>query len=470
MTRLPTENEMSEEYAAGDVPSLQPEVPRPGMLQIAWRRRWIVLASVVLCLAGALTYLVKATPIFSSTARLYVEQSGPDIFGYDEGVMTQSKNYLYTQVELVTSTPILAAVAERPEIQRLKSLEGATNFVGFLKLSVDVTVGKKDDIISVAFESPHAEEAAQIVNAVVDAYITYHSQTKSTTAAEVLKILQVEKTKREEKLDGQLKQMLDFRRQHGEIAFDAEGGSTVFQRMTKLADALTDVQIELVNAKAAHDAAKRMLSDPAMIRQLVQMDRSQGVFVSVYSEEDRLQAELEQAGDLLRALQKRCTAEHEAVKAARQQIDRLTKRLREKEQQYADAYLLLLVQRETSAENRQQQLQQELEKQKKVAADLNIRTAEFAMMQSALRRTERLCEIIDSRIKELNVTENTGAMNITILEVARVEEDPVKPQKARIMAMAMVVGLMLGGGGHCCGTGPTSGCVRSRRSSPAWVR
>ena len=176
------------------------------------------------------------------------------------------------------------------------------------------------------------------------------------------------------------------------------------------------------------------------------MERSQGMSVSAYSDEDGIRTELREAQVSLTSLLKRCTGEHEAVKAVRQRIARLAKELKDKEQQYADAYLSLLEQRENSAENRHKELNRELEAQKKIAASMNIKTAEFAIMQSALTRTEKLCDIINSRIKELNVTENIGAMNITILEVATAEESPVKPQKTRVMAMVMVMGLMLGVG------------------------
>jgi polysaccharide biosynthesis transport protein len=68
------------------------------------------------CLAVAMVYLKQATPIYTATSRLYVEQSGPKIIGEDEGSRTQSSNYLYTQRELMTSTPILAAAAQDPRI------------------------------------------------------------------------------------------------------------------------------------------------------------------------------------------------------------------------------------------------------------------------------------------------------------------------------------------------------------------
>jgi len=87
------------------------DVPQEGLLQIVWRRHWIVLLAVIVALVAGLVYLSKATPIYSCTSRLYVEQSGPKIISEQEGLMTQSKNYLYTQCGLLTSTPIQIKVS-----------------------------------------------------------------------------------------------------------------------------------------------------------------------------------------------------------------------------------------------------------------------------------------------------------------------------------------------------------------------
>ena len=66
------------------------------LVQIIWRGRWIVLLTTVAVLAAAFAYLAKATPIYTSTSRVYVEQSGPKIItDIEKGFMTQSKNYLY---------------------------------------------------------------------------------------------------------------------------------------------------------------------------------------------------------------------------------------------------------------------------------------------------------------------------------------------------------------------------------------
>ena len=90
-------------------PEKQDYVPQEArLLQIVLHHRWTILAMVILFLAVALFYLLKATPIYTATTRLYVEQSGPKIISRYEGLMTQSKNYLYTQGKLIKSAPIIS--------------------------------------------------------------------------------------------------------------------------------------------------------------------------------------------------------------------------------------------------------------------------------------------------------------------------------------------------------------------------
>jgi uncharacterized protein involved in exopolysaccharide biosynthesis len=199
------------------------------LIQIIWRSRWIVLLSAVLVLAAAFIYLAKATPIYTSTSRIYVEQSGPRIITeMEEGVMTRSKNYLYTQAELLKSTPILAAALDTPGIRHLKTFSKVDNSIAYLKKSLDAQVGKKDDIISLSFDSPYPAEAAQLVNAVVDSYITYHATTKRSTSAEVLKILQSESTKRNKELSEKLKAMMDFKKENIALAYSTDSKNSLW--------------------------------------------------------------------------------------------------------------------------------------------------------------------------------------------------------------------------------------------------
>jgi len=77
---------------------------------------------------------------------------------------------------------------------------------------------------------------------------------------------------------------------------------------------------------------------------------------------------------------------------------------------------------------------------------MNAKVAEYATLDADSKRAEKLCDVVDDRIKELSVVEDAGALNVSVLEVAKAQDKPSKPPKARILAMSLVLGLMVGVG------------------------
>jgi len=286
--------------------------PQKNLFEIILRGRWIILASIVVCLSVAFIYLKRSTPIFMSTARLYVEPRGPKIMTDSEGIMAQSKNYLFTQSELIKSTPIVAPVLNDPMIAKLQTFsnkssrtlraEGADilfehmkgkldepsdkpddgvidNRILFLKKNLSVSVGRRDDIIAVSFDSPYPKDAAQIVNAVVGSYIQYHASQKRSTASEVLKILYSEKERRDAELKKSFDDMLAFTRKNGMFSMASNDQHVVLQRLTKLSNALTDAQMDTIRAKAQYNVVLSMADDPPKIRRFAMEQANSGVRV-----------------------------------------------------------------------------------------------------------------------------------------------------------------------------------------------
>jgi capsular exopolysaccharide synthesis family protein len=148
----------------------------------------------------------------------------------------------------------------------------------------------------------------------------------------------------------------------------------------------------------------------------------------------------------LRNARYHCTEDHPAVQAIHAKIDRIQSDLDKQAKDFADSYIEVMKIRSIAAKERENELQASFDTQYEAARDLGIKATEYAMIQSKLSRIERFCEILDNRIKEINVTEDTGAWNISILEVARPADAPSKPEKTKYMATALALGLMLGGG------------------------
>jgi capsular exopolysaccharide synthesis family protein len=413
------------------------------ILQIAVRHRWTILLTTSFVLAAAFVYILKATPIYRSESRLYVEQTGPRIINEYEGVMARSGNYLYTQGELLRSTRVIGPVVEDPNIARFRTFAGVDNVVAFLRKNLSVSIGRKDDVITVSYESPYPVEAAHIVNTLVDSYIAYHAERKSKTAAEVLKILQKEKEDRDAALTKKLQEMIQFTEENGIVSFDDKGGNVVFERLRTLSTELSQAEMSTLQAKADYEAVRDMDGDAAKIRQFAAA--SIGQDVRIVDRETQLKAELRQAHTELKDTRYHCTEEHPAVQAIEAKIDRINKELEKDAKEFADAYLEVMRLRWTTAKEREDDVLASFEAQYKQARSFGVLAAQYSLLQSELARAERICEIVDNRIKELNVTaQDVEALRISTLEVARPADGPAKPQKARIMTMALALGLMFG--------------------------
>ena len=415
------------------------------LIRIIWRSRLIVLITTLAALIAVLVYLIKTAPIYISTSRIYVEQSGPKIISETaEGIMTQSKNYLYTQAELLTSTPILATVADTPGIKQMQTFVKVNNPVSLLKSILNVRVGSKDDIISVSFKSPYPAEAAQIVNAVVDSYIKYNASRKRSTSAEVLKILQNEKDKRNKELSEKLKAMMDFRKENISLAFEGDQGNIVIERLGKLSSVLTEAQLATIESKSAYESAKALVSDPAKFTQFTEAQRAKGVYVSTVSEKGVLMSKLDQLQLRLKDRLRQVTTEHPAVTSLENEIAHIRSQIDQMDTDFAHAQLAVLEQQYNAAKEKEEQITTYYEDQRQLALNLNEQLAHYTILQSEWEQTKKLCDILSDRIKEVNLTEDVGALNISILEIARQANNPSEPQKGRYLGIALVIGLMLG--------------------------
>lgn len=425
----------------------QDNLPQNSLLHIALRNRSLILTTTVLFLVFGFLYLLKVTPIYNSCSRLYVEQSGPRIINEYQGIMTQSKNYLYTQGELIKSMAIVGDVAEDSQIKRLNTFTNIDNIAGYLKGNVNVDIGKKNDILAVSAETAYPEESALIVNKVVEYYKNYHSSSKKSTVLKVLEILQKEKITRDAELNQALEDMLKFAEVNGVVSFENKGEHVVFRRLAKLSESLTETQLATLNAKADYEAALSMSDEPENIKQFAYSQPSSGVRILVNDVENQLRMELKNAEVELENARYHLTDKHPSVKAIETKIKYINDQLNEQARKFADGYIERMRLRWLTAKQREDELGVSYEVQCAAAQQLGIKATRYSMLRTKLTRAERGCEIIDERIKDLNVTkEDIGALNISILEYARAAGSPSKPQKAKVMAVAMILGFMLGSG------------------------
>jgi succinoglycan biosynthesis transport protein ExoP len=422
------------------------EVFSESLFRVLARRRWTVLATAALALAGGFLYLQRATPVYTSTSKVCVEQTGPQIFEKDtSGMISMWDRYLYTQAARLKSTQILSAALKAPGMAGLKTWANADDPMTVLRRHLEVVVGKKDEIISVSFVSPYPEEAAQIVNTVIGSYIAAHEQRTRTTLGEVVRILKEEKTKRNEDLLLKLQKMTEFKQHNEGLALGTDQDNNIIVRQLEpLASVLREAQLATLESKSFYDAVRKTADEPSGLRQLAEGQRARGIYATTSSESTFLRTELNrlerEKAETLRELK----PNHPVVRALEDERQRTQKRLAELDEESARGVLAAAEQQYLAAREKEQELQKYFEKQRQEAVQLNKQLTQYTLLQSDYEQAMKLCDLLDNSIQRLDVTTEVGALNISILEAAEPALRPSQPQKAKTAGAALALGLAAG--------------------------
>ncbi len=336
------------------------------LAEVCWRRRWTVAASVAVSLAAAAVYMAKAPRVYTPAATLYVDENGLRLLGADKAQSAaDAESYLVRQSELIRSERVVRQAIDDYGPARVGLMyPRSTDPVGDVRGALDVSVGKKDDVITVALSCPQPAGGAALVNAIVAAYQAFESHQAHATASDAVRILQREKEKQEQALDEKQRQIVACKQANGEMFFANDHGTNILiQNLATISDQVTRARL--------YAAARHALyaSDPTVLTR--------------------------------RAWRQ---AEDEA-----DELDRL------------------------------------YDREKTKALKINAALAEYQKLQADADRTTKQCDLLDARIRELDVTQQ-GGPDIQVLEAAKVEARPTSPKKTAALATALAGGLLAGCG------------------------
>src|SRR5262245_26444506 len=272
-----TVSQAAESPPAPAMPSSPPGVDhsRRNPLLVLWQRRWVLVTCLLLALACAVVWLWTRVPLYMGSAQVLVEQNAPRIIPNDptSGAMGGGQNYLWTQCGLIQSRAILEPVANDPAIRARPSFDQAhstQDVLNRLRGMTEAFVGRRDDLITVMVKSEYPDDAAAVANAIVVSFTKYHETSKRSVARQLLDVFQNRMQQIDTDLASKRQAMLDFKTRNASFAFGNDRIDPTLDRLSKLSSALTDLQLNTLNAQAAFETARSMMSDPVKMRQLLE--------------------------------------------------------------------------------------------------------------------------------------------------------------------------------------------------------
>ncbi len=216
-----------------------------GPLALMWRRRWIVMMTLMVCVAGAVAYLRIATPLYTGTARLIVSGDVLSVLGSgNSSKAAPAIDFMASEGVMMTSGPVIERALKGFDTAKMKTFADVKDPVAYVKKYLVVLPGRGDGTFTYTFDAPDAEEASELTNALISAYIS--DKAESDPIANVMNALETERKSLSDKLDKQQKEQSDFRIKNGVLSFDTkEKSNPILETLAALNTALTQADIDV---------------------------------------------------------------------------------------------------------------------------------------------------------------------------------------------------------------------------------
>ena len=406
--------------------------PDDSLPQVVWRRRRWLVGSVAVALAAGAVYLGVTPRVHTAVAKLHIAQANPNAVNERDRTSADDREdpkYLYTQREVIESSPVLLRALQAPGMENMALLRGVPNRVSFLKQKLDVSVGEKNDVLSIAIGAPSPEEAKRIVDAVGESYQAYQSRQKRTQAGDLYKILKQQRDAAESDLSAKASKAAQYKASLNTLGFSRDDGNFALQRLTALSNELTAAQLETVSARTAFEEAMASTG----VKEADVPAAGGGVALSA-TDEQAMRADLFALRQQLDDLNARFLPNHPAVRRTVQRI-----------RQLEEAQLVATRQRWVAAKSKYAGVKGMFEEQQAQASKLDASAAAYQGLQNDVQRLKTQIDSLDTRMNDMALAETAGALNIEVVEPATLL-DGTKPEIPKTMALALLAGLILGTG------------------------
>ena len=414
------------------------------------RKRWRIIAlTTLLVCVGAFLWTYRAPKIYSATCTIIIDPSAPRVFNNNVSEVVEMGSGSYwadlqfyqTQYKIIGSKEIAQKVAERLglgadvdfPVPHAGTPGQVRDVTGAVMGEVAVKPIKDSRLALITVEDRQPERAAQIANAIATAYIESNLEYKleGTNAASTFLGDQVvsvgDKLKRAEL------SVYEYRRKHQllDTSLDARQ-SLISQNVQAFTQKLAELRLkklELESARKLIVGARDNLDAEETLPEVRENPVVQQLRVT-YVDLNKTLAELETIyGDKHPKIE---SLKNKLAKVRQEYVGEIDKLLKANENRYL------------TLEDNEVNLNKMLSKEKRDAIELSKLEVEYRPLVREADDTLNLYKLITQRQKETGLSGLVRTNNVRIMDSAVPNPGPVKPRPFANLALALVVGLMLG--------------------------
>ncbi|HEY5908519.1 MAG TPA: GNVR domain-containing protein, partial [Vicinamibacteria bacterium] len=397
---------------------------------LLWKSRLLLATAAALGLALGLMIAFAQTPEYRASVMVQIDPPTPTFMSVQEalaGSYWQNADFYNTQFRVLRSSALGEKVLKRLKLtgKENEGQDAGGEFMGHV--AVEPVPESRLVLIHVTHRYP--KEAALWANTLADVYIEEVISTRVEAARKAYEWLQ-ERLAVTQKSMREAQERL-FKNLQSQDIFVPEGSvSAVTSSIAKMGDDVVEIQSRRIALEAA---LKQIQGARGSSLDTVPQVAADALSQSLNGQLSTLRFEMSK-------LKEKFKDAHPEVQKLQGQIDQVQKAKAERGRQIVGGLEAELAQlRRQEAETRAA-----VDTQKAQASRDSRKGAELDALRKESESSKNLYEVLLQKLNETDIAASIRNNNVTVVERAVAPMSPVRPQKVRLAAMALLAGLALG--------------------------
>ncbi len=422
--------------------------------EIILKRLWLSIG-VFAIIAGAGFYVLsQQPPVYRAVAQVIIETDSPQILGDVAPVVDPAggnywsmREYMSTQYRILASRSIADGVAARTNLVddlvflELDDVESSDELLDALsrvdvgaavQAAMSVEPVSDSQLVNLVAVSRSAEASAAIVNTAAGVYVERNLERQVESIDNAARWLTQQHDSMRDALESSEEALVDFRVENGILAVRLEDNVSLLSEMQTLSDQLAQARLEADRLRTTVQQIERELASgdlaTASIEGIVESPLIQAL------KQQLVDIEVQRID-----LSSQYLDGHPSMVALSAQQELLAERLNEEVQTVMESYRNRL----ETAESLEQRLATRLAATESAVQELGGHEVAWNALVREVDANRELYDMIERRLKEVEIIPNAQHNNVQIIETAQVPRAPYQPNRLASFAAVAAIALLL---------------------------
>lgn len=430
---------------------------------IVRKRRWVVLACLVVVFATVAIGTLKERPIYEGKVLVEIDPEAPAVVNFKEVVSNpvDVDTYMETQYKILKSRSLAERVVRDLQLYRLPEFYKSSLLFGLIKTtpqklpsasdpnpdinadyyrnailhmqnSIDISPVRRSNLVEVSFESYSPETAEEVANKLANDYIQENFDVKWQTTTDASNWLQKKLVDLQAELDKSENALQAYAQSHNILYLTDQQSheqSLASARMQELLQEYSKAQGDMFAKEGLYSLVQKgKVEDlPGVL--------NNGLIQGLEEKMADLKAQYDEITSWVKP-------NYPKAREIEREINGLQKQLNKQKM----AVIQNIVDNYNSANHNVEYLSKAIDQQKALMNELQRKSVKYDILKRKVDSDSELYQGMLQRMKEAQVSAGLNASNIRIVDAAIVPKGPVKPRIVLNLALGLILGLGLGVG------------------------